>query len=133
MVIWNKDTLVFTSNQSSKSVEGLMQLGKNPLCWYSNKTFTFANKEYYYNDGYCFSKRVWDSEFVCRIEYRNNKPVFIVKNVSSGDEMCGLSATRPWTLFCKVYNERNGTNRLINGPKYFGLREVDILKQLKVH
>ena len=134
-------TLLFVDNDKNitegKNVEcGLINIGKRGKVSRTvniPNTFIFKNKRYHYNDGYSYSKSVWDEIFVSRIEYKRNLPVFIVENVSTGKKHFGHSPTAPWMHFCKFYNKKRGTKRAINGPLYFGLRDKNILNKLRFH
>jgi len=72
-----------------------------------------------YPVGYRATKTHFDRDYEMRIEGSERAPVFVVKDIGSGQTFRGLSPTKPWTQVC--LSKRVGTR--ISGPQFFGFSD----------
>lgn len=124
-------------NTALKNVEntGLIEYGNTEKFKNLNNRFTLGKRKrtYEYRNGYKYVKKAFNTRFECSIRHdKNGKPIFYVKNLESGKEHVGNSATSPWNQFCNDYNEISGAKTKINGPLFFGLRDEEILKEIEI-
>lgn len=124
-------------NTTLKNVEktGLIDYGKTEKYKNINNRFTLGKRKskYEYRNGYKYVKKAFNTRFECSIRHnKNGNPIFHVKNLESGKEHIGNSATSPWNQFCNDYKEISGAKTKINGPLFFGLRDKEILKEIEI-